>query len=236
VQVIVALAVLVMLFTGLRRPERDSLRTPVAATAIVLLVLALISPLSNVDDLTKPDQRLLFPAVLLLLAGVRWKPSASRQNAAVATAVLAVLGLHLAELQSVQPPLQRLAQAGWEAIPAGTSVTTVAVPANGGCTSDPSRRSASPPSSGSTSNACYAPGSCGPICRRPPRSACGSTPRAQPGLTALTSSASQAAGAIANATTAPPAYIEVVACPPDLDTIEKQLAGHYHRVGMGAGL
>ena len=234
-QVIVTLSVLLMLATGLRRPTLRSLRTPVAAAAIALLALALVSPVSNVNDLTKPDQRLLFPAVLLLMASARWKPSGRLRDAAVVAAVLAVLGLHLAELQSVQPPLQRLAQAGWESIPAGSSVTTVAVPSDGGCGTDRVPSIGVPALKWFDVERLLRTGQTRANLQETSAIRLQFNPRIQPGLTALTSSAALAANDIATATAAPPAYIEVIACSADLDTVQKQLGSRYRRVSVGAG-
>ena len=41
---------------------------------MVLAVAAVLDPVGNVNSLTKPDQRLLFPAILIVLAVLPWKP------------------------------------------------------------------------------------------------------------------------------------------------------------------
>src|SRR6185312_4310677 len=55
--------------------------TPQVLTALALATIAVLDPIGNVNSLTKPDQRLLFPAVLLLLAALPWRQLRPRTGA-----------------------------------------------------------------------------------------------------------------------------------------------------------
>ena len=107
--------------------------TPQALAALAVAVVAVIDPIGNVNSLTKPDQRLLFPAVLLLLAALPWRPLRPQVGAAVVGVVLATLALHGVAWRSADPSLQRAFAAINNAVPATAAVTTLALPADGGC-------------------------------------------------------------------------------------------------------
>lgn len=119
------------------RSIRGALRTPVAAVALVLAAVAVLDPISNVNDLTKLDQRLLLPAILLLLAALPWKRARIRSTVAVAGVVATTLTLHGVTLVSLDAPLQRAFDAIDATIPDNAAVATLAVPADGGCGPQP---------------------------------------------------------------------------------------------------
>ena len=82
-----------------------ALRTPLGATAMVLAVAAVLDPVGNVNSLTKPDQRLLFPAILIVLAVLPWKPVCPVAAFACVGIVAAALAQHAVALVSVDGPL-----------------------------------------------------------------------------------------------------------------------------------
>ena len=214
------------------RSARRALRTPVACAALFLAAAAVLDPVGNVNSLTKPDQRLLFPAILLLLAAVPWKRARVRGTVLVAGVVAATLALHGIALLSSNAQLQRAFDAVDATVPADAAVATLAVPADGGC----------------------APGA-GPSIgiaslkwfdvyrmlvhdevRADLQETSGVTllfdPARGPGLTAVTAAASAAQAAVgANRA----AYVEVFACSADLIRVTSALAPRYAPVASGDG-
>lgn len=77
-----------------QRARRQDLAHPVVLTATLLAVVAVLDPIGNVNSLIKPDQRLLFPAVLLLLllAALPWRRATTGRSVAVVAVVLADAG------------------------------------------------------------------------------------------------------------------------------------------------
>ena len=84
-----------------------ALRTPAGITAMILAAVALLDPVGNVNSLTKPDQRLLFPALLLVLAALPWKALRPSTAAAGVGLVAAGLVLHGVAFVSMDAPLQQ---------------------------------------------------------------------------------------------------------------------------------
>lgn len=71
-----------------------------------------------------------------------------------------------------------------------------------------------------------------PTCRRPREWPCGFDPARSPGLTALSTAASDAPAAL-DATSA--TYVEVFACPADLARVTDALAPRYAQLEVGEG-
>jgi hypothetical protein len=233
-QLLVTVAlVAVMGWTVRRRALRAALRTTPAAIAFTLAVMAVLDPIGNLNSLTKPDQRLLFPAVLLLLACLPWRPLRLPAGGAVVGVMLVALGLHGIALVSLDAPLQRAFDAIDTAVPADAAVTTVAVPADGGC------RPGLGPSIGIPALKWF------DVVRMTAwhqvRADLQETsavvlrfdPRSEPGLTTLSVAAPAAAEAVR--ATAPAAYVEVFGCPADVSTVGGTLAPEYRPVVSGDG-
>ncbi len=209
-----------------------ALRTPVAAAAFILASVAVLDPIGNVNSLTKPDQRLLLPAILLALAVLPWKPARVGSTAAVAGVVAVTLTLHGIALASAEAPLRRAFDAIDTTIPDNVAVAALAVPADGGCGPQLG------PSIGIPSLKWFdvyrmlehgevradLQETSGVVLRFDPTSG--------PGLTALSAAASQARTAI-DAT--PATYVEVFACPADLLRVTDALAPRFAPVVSGEG-
>lgn len=199
--------------------------TPQVVAALAVAIVAVLDPVGNVDSLTKPDQRLLFPAVLLLLAALPWRPMRPRPAVAVVGVVVATLALHGVAWRSADPPLQRALAAIDAAVPATATVTTLAVPADGGC------GPGAGPSIGIPALKWFDVARMLPLGLR--RAALQETsavvrrPDPDPGLTALTPAA-------AGATAATP-VVEVFGCPADVATVRRTLGPGYATVASGDG-
>jgi hypothetical protein len=215
-----------------RRSLGTALKTPLAAAALILAAAALLDPLGNVNSLTKPDQRLLFPAILLLLAALPWERAGIRSTAAVAGVVAATLTLHAIALVALDAPLQRAYDAMDATIPANAAVATLAVPADGGCGPQLG------PSIGVPSLKWFDVYRM--LAHHEVRADLQETsgvtmrfdPTGGPGLAALSAGASAARAAI-EATSA--TYVEVFACPADLVGVAGALAPAYAQVVSGEG-
>ena len=162
---------------------------------------------------TSRGQRLLLPAILLLLAVLPWKRARIRSTVAVAGVVATTLTLHGVTLVSLDAPLQRAFDAIDATIPDNAAVATLAVPADGGCGPQPG------PSIGIPSLKWFDVYRM--LAHHEVRADLQETsgvvlrfdPTAGPGLTSMSTSASAARAAV-DAT--PATYVEAFACPADL--------------------
>lgn len=216
-----------------RRRLLAALRTPPATAALLLLAMAVLDPVGNLNSLTKPDQRLLFPAVLLLLAALPWRPIRGRQATVVGAVVLATLALHGVAWMSLDPPLQRAFDALRSTVPPNATVATVAVAADGGCSPGLG------PSIGIPALKWF------DVLRMLPlhqvRAELQETsavalrfdPDTGPRLATFSTSASTAAVTID--ASAPNAYVEVFACAADVASVSQALAPLYRPVAVGNG-
>jgi hypothetical protein len=214
------------------RSKGKALLTPVAAAALILATVAVLDPVDNVNSLTKPDQRLLLPAILLLLAAVPWKRARLWSVVAVAGVVSVSLALHGLVLVSLDAPLQRVFDGIDSTVPDNVAVATLAVPSDGGCGPQAG------PSIGIPSLKWFDVYRM--LGRHEVRADLQETsgvalrfdPTSGPGLTPLSSAAS-AARATVDAT--PAAYVEVFACPVDLGRVTSTLVPQYALLVSGDG-
>jgi hypothetical protein len=210
---------------------RRGLARPIIIVGAVLALLAVVSPVSDINTLVMPDQRFLFPAILLVLAGLPWKAASPRRGALVAVGVLLVLGLHLVELVSVQPQLRQAADAT-RLIPAGSPVTTVAIPAAGGCGAGPGPTIGVPSLRWFDVHRLLANGDLRAGLQETSGIQLRFDPVRAPGLTVLVVPAADAGQAV-TATADPPPWIEIFACPRDLATARNVLGPAYRTVADG---
>jgi hypothetical protein len=214
------------------RSVRGALATPPMIAALILAVVAVLDSVGNVNSLTKPDQRLLFPAILLVLAALPWRRSRPSTDLAVVGVVSATLMLHAVALVSLNAPLQQAYRAIDRAIPVGAGVTTLVVPADGGC------QSQSGPTIGIPALKWFDVYRM--LNRHEVRANLQETsgvalrydPITGPGLTTLSTAASAVRPTI-DAT--PSAYVEIFACPTDLISISTAMAPRYRKVALGEG-
>jgi hypothetical protein len=214
------------------RSMGTALRTPLAAAALVLAAVALLDPLGNVNSLTKPDQRLLLPAILLLLAAMPWNRAGHRGAVAVTGVVAATLTLHGIALVSLNVPLQRAYDAVDATIPDNAAVATLAVPANGGCSPQLGPSIGIPSLKWFDVYRMLDHHEVRAVLQETSGVAMRFDPTSGPGLTALSTGASEAR-AVIEATSS--TYVEVFACPADLVGVTGALAPRYAPVVSGEG-
>jgi len=197
----------------------------------LLAICAVVDPISNVNSLTKPDQRLLFPALLLGLAALPWWPARGRNTATVLGVVTATLVAHGVTWVSLDVPLTRVADA-ISAVPGGASVTTIAIPGDGGC------RPSTGPSIGIPSLKWFDVGrklALHDLCAELQETSVVRMrfdPRSEPGLRALTLSAADSVASLGAGATE---YAEVFGCPADLAAVDRGVASRYRVVADGEG-
>jgi hypothetical protein len=232
-QALATLALLGLVGCGVRWATlRAAVLDPPAVAALVLAAIAVLDPIGNVNSLTKPDQRLLFPAILLLLAALPWRPLRPRTAAAATGVVLATLLLHGVAWISLDAPLQRAYTALDAAVPVGAAVTTVAVPAEGGCAPEPMPSIGIPALKWFDVHRMLAHHQVRADLQETSAVVLRFDPRAEPGLTTLSTAAHAAPGAVS---AAPASFVEVFACPADVASVVGGLAPHYATVAAGEG-
>lgn len=232
-QLLLTVALVAIVGCSIRaRSACEVLRTPLGVAALILTTVAVLDPVGNVNSLTKPDQRLLLPALLLLLAAVPWKPARVRSTLVVAGAVAISLVLHGIALVSLDAPLGRAFDAMDATVPDKVAVATLAVPASGGCGPEPGPSIGIPSLKWFDVQRMLAHHEV----RADLQETSGVTLRFDPtrssGLTTLTTAASAARAAIA---ATPATYVEVFACPVDLARVTEALAPEFVQVASGDG-
>lgn len=132
--------VVVLAFGGIVVSQLDvrATRTAVATRPVLwlsgaLAAVALALPISTVNDLIKPDERFVVPALLLAIAALPYH--AVRRPVAALGPVLAaaVIALHLVEYVEVGHRIAGVDAAIDAAVPDGTSVLHLTVPSPSGC-------------------------------------------------------------------------------------------------------
>jgi hypothetical protein len=128
---VVALAAHQVQWSGVTAAVRTR---PVLWLSGLLAAVALLVPIDEVNELIKPDERFVLPAVLLALAALPHRQRRPATTAAVAVLVVAVLGLHLVEYRAVAPRIDQLDAATDAFVGSGSRVLQLAIPSHSGCT------------------------------------------------------------------------------------------------------
>ena len=201
---------------------------PVLWLSIARAAVALLLPISTVNDLIKPDERFVAPALLLAAAALPYRPGRLRVTVLGPALAAAVVALHLVEYVDVGQRIARVDAATDAAVPATTDVLDLTVPSRYGC--DPTAG----PVTGVPVLKWFAVDHAlegGPARVNVEETslvhARGSTP---PDATVLTLDVPEVATAVLPAS-AP--YVEVVACPADLAAIRQVLAPRYRSIADG---
>lgn len=109
---------------------------PVLWLSAALAVVALALPVSSVNDLIKPDERFVMPALLLALAALPYRAGRAPRPGLGAALAATVVVLHLVEYADVSPRIARVDAAIDATVPDRARVLHLAIPARHGC--DPS--------------------------------------------------------------------------------------------------
>jgi hypothetical protein len=118
--------------------DRTALRAslegrPVLWLAGLLAGIALVLPISMVNDLIKPDERFVLPAMLLAVAALPYRAVRPAVTRVTGLLVVAVLGLHVAEYVDVGHRIARVDAATDATVPAGAPLVYLTVPSRYGC-------------------------------------------------------------------------------------------------------
>jgi hypothetical protein len=107
---------------------------PVLWCSAVLAVLALVIPVAEYNELIKPDERFVLPAVMLALAALPWRPLRPRAGIATVVLVTVVLGLHAVEYSAAARRIDQVDAAVDAHVPGGSRLMQLAIPSRTGCT------------------------------------------------------------------------------------------------------
>ena len=201
---------------------------PVLWLSAALAAVALLLPISTVNDLIKPDERFVAPALLLAAAALPYRPGRLRVTALGPALAAAVVALHLVEYVDVGQRIAQVDAATDAAVPAATDVLDLTVPSRYGC--DP----AAGPVTGVPVLKWFAVDHAlegGPARVNVEETSLVHARRsAPPDATVLTLDVPDVATAVLPATTP---YVEVVACPADLAAVRQVLAPRYRSIAGG---
>jgi hypothetical protein len=117
----------------------QSTRTPVLLVlSLALVFAALVTPLSTAGGLARPDERLVFPGVLIALTTIGMKRMSATRVLACAASVVLILGLHFMEDRRVSGRSADIDALIDATVPRGEPVLSLVLsdgPVNGGCDS-----------------------------------------------------------------------------------------------------
>jgi hypothetical protein len=129
----VAFAALLLLLIDLPRCGRAIATRPVLWLSAALAVVAVVLPISTVNDLIKPDERFVAPAVLLAIAALPYRPTGHRVPALGAGLAAVVIGLHVVEYIDVGARIGRIDAAIDADVPDQARVLHLTVASRYGC-------------------------------------------------------------------------------------------------------
>jgi hypothetical protein len=237
-----ATLVLLQLDRTALRPALGS--RPVLWLAGLLVVIALVLPISMVNDLIKPDERFIMPALLLAVAALPYRetvpyretlPYRAFQPAVTAVAgllVAAVLGLHVVEYADVGPRIARVDAATDATVPAGAPLLYLTIPSRYGCEASPGLSVGVPVLKWFGVD--YAIETGQDRINVEETSVVRADGPAGGGVTVLAPALSEVRGAVMPVAGDYP-YVQAIACPSDLAGIRQALAPTYRPIAQGDG-
>lgn len=110
---------------------------PVLWLSLALAAIALLLPISTVNDLIKPDERFVMPALLLATAALPLRGVGKRLAALGPILAVVVIALHLVEYTAVDRRIAHVDAAIDATVPPDTSVLHVVIPSRYGCGDSP---------------------------------------------------------------------------------------------------
>jgi hypothetical protein len=129
----VAFTALILLSIDLPRCRQAIAIRPVLWLSAVLAAVAVVLPISMVNDLIKPDERFVAPAVLLAIAALPYRPTGRRAPALAAGLAAIVIGLHVVEYTDVGTRIERTDAAIDADVPDQARVLHLTVVSRSGC-------------------------------------------------------------------------------------------------------
>ena len=227
--------VVVLAFGGIVGSQLDvrAIRTAVSTRPVLwlsgaLAAVALVLPISTVNDLIKPDERFVAPALLLAVAALPYHPVRRHMTALGPVLAAAVIALHLVEYVEVGQRIAGVDAAIDAAVPDGTNVLHLTVPSPSGCTP------AAGPVTGVPVLKWFAVDHAlegGPALVNIEETSLVHARRSvPPDATVLDLDVAAVPAAVLPADYS---YIEVVACPSDLEAVRQDLAPRYRSIAQG---
>ncbi|TQM38818.1 hypothetical protein [Pseudonocardia cypriaca] len=231
------LLVLVFAALVLFQLDRSALRAafegrPVLWLAGLLVGIALVLPVSMVNDLIKPDERFVMPALLLAVAALPYRAVRPAATGVTAVLVVAVLGLHAVEYVDVGGRIARVDAATDAAVPAGAPLLYLTVPSRYGCEAAPGLSVGVPVLKWFGVDHAIETGQARVNVEE--TSIVRAEGPAEGGMTVLAPTLAEVPGAVLPIAADHP-YVQAIACPSDLAGIEQELGPAYRPVAHGEG-
>jgi hypothetical protein len=217
--------------------DRSALRAavegrPVLWLAGLLAGIALVLPVSMVNDLIKPDERFVMPALLFAVAALPHRAVRPAVTGVAGLLAVAVLGLHVVEYVDVGHRIARVDAATDAAVPAGAPLVYLTVPSRYGCEDAPGLSVGVPVLKWFGVDHAIETGQAAVNVEET------SIVRADGptggGMTVLAPTLSEVPGVVLPLAADHP-YVEAIACPSDLAGIERELAPAYRPIAHGEG-
>jgi hypothetical protein len=120
-------AIAVVVLWNLRRGAVLDDTAPILLTGMACLALAVTLPFSWLAGLLRPDERLLLPGFLLVLAALPFKPYSLVRGAAAAGVVMTIVLVHVAEYRQASSYLAEAHAASMAHVPPGNRLLAVSV-------------------------------------------------------------------------------------------------------------
>jgi hypothetical protein len=231
------LLVLVFAAVVLFQLDRSAVRAalgsrPVLWLAGLLVGIALVLPVSMVNDLIKPDERFVLPALLLAVAALPYRSVRPAVTGVTGLLVVAVLGLHAVEYVDVGHRIGRVDAATDAAVPAGAPLVYLTVPSRYGCEAAPGLSVGVPVLKWFGVDHAIETGQTRINVEE--TSIVRADGPTEGGMTVLAPTLSEVPGAVLPLAADHP-YVEAIACPSDLAGIERELAPAYRPIAQGEG-
>ncbi|HYM14355.1 MAG TPA: hypothetical protein VEZ14_02220 [Dehalococcoidia bacterium] len=115
---------------------RRSPSRPLLASGMALAFCALVIPFAAFSDLSRPDERFVLPAALIVVAALGIRSLTVVRGAGIAVVILLVIALHVVEDRRVSNATAQIEQATAATLPAGSRVLALTIsdgPTHGGC-------------------------------------------------------------------------------------------------------
>ncbi|GAA5124328.1 hypothetical protein [Pseudonocardia adelaidensis] len=217
--------------------DRSALRAalesrPVLWLAGLLLGIALVLPISMVNDLIKPDERFVLPALLLAVAAVPYRAVRPAVTGVTGVLVVAVLGLHVVEYVDVGQRIARVDAATDASVPAGAPLLYLTIPSRYGCAPSPGLSVGVPVLKWFGVDHAIETGQAR-INVEETSIVRADGPTAG-GMTVLAPTLAEVPGAVLPVAADHP-YVEAIGCPADLAGIQQALAPAYRPIAQGDG-
>jgi hypothetical protein len=217
--------------------DRSALRgalesRPVLWIAGLLVGIALVLPISMVNDLIKPDERFVMPALLLAVAALPYRAVRPAVTGLTGLLVVAVLGLHVVEYVDVGHRIARVDAATDAAVPAGEPLLYLTIPSRYGCEASPGLSVGVPVLKWFGVDYAIETGQA--RINVDETSIVRADGPTAGGMTVLAPTLSEVPGAVLPIAADHP-YVQAIACPPDLAGIQQELAPTYRPIAQGDG-